>query len=99
MPCKPRSPNPAPRQSNVTLTVTLTGNCNIQMGLITFMDGATVLDTVTLNGGAVVSFSTSFLFVGTHVLTATYPGDFDFHGLTSNVLTEVITGPSTMTAL
>jgi hypothetical protein len=93
------SPNPAPGQSNVTLTAVLTGNCNIPTGVITFMDGATVLGTAQLNGAAVASFSTSFLFVGTHVLTATYPGDFNFHGSTSNAITEVITGPPTKTVL
>ncbi|MBW4040266.1 MAG: hypothetical protein HIU91_15695, partial [Acidobacteria bacterium] len=93
------SPNPAPGQSSVTLTATLTGNCNTPTGLITFMDGATVLGTAQLNGAAVASFSTSFLFVGTHVLTATYPGDFNFHGSTSNAITEVITGPPTTTVL
>lgn len=93
------SPNPAPGQSNVTLTATLTGNCNIPTGLITFMDGATVLGTAMLNGGAVASFSTSFLFVGTHFLTASYPGDFNFHGSTSDAVTEVITGPPTKTVL
>ena len=93
------TPNPAPGQSSVTLTAVLTGNCNIPTGLITFMDGATVLGTAMLNGAAVASFSTSFLFVGTHILTATYPGDFNFHGSTSNAITEVITGPPTTTTL
>jgi hypothetical protein len=93
------SPNPAPGQSSVTLTATLTGNCNTPTGLITFMDGSTVLGTATLNGSAVATFSTSFLFVGTHNLTATYPGDFNFAPSTSNTITEVITGPPTTTIL
>jgi hypothetical protein len=93
------TPNPAPGQSSVTLTATLTGNCNTPTGLITFMDGSTVLGTATLNGSAVATFSTSFLFVGTHNLTATYPGDFNFAPSTSNTITEVITGPPTTTIL
>jgi parallel beta-helix repeat protein len=93
------SPNPAPGQSSVTLTATLTGNCNTPTGLITFMDGSTVLGTASLNGSAVATFSTSFLFVGTHNLTATYPGDFNFAPSTSNTITEVITGPPTTTIL
>jgi len=93
------SPNPAPGQSSVTLTAALTGNCNMPTGLITFMDGNTVLGTATLNGSAVAAFSTSFLFVGTHTLTATYPGDFNFAPSTSNTISEVITGPPSKTIL
>jgi hypothetical protein len=93
------SPNPAPGQSSVTLTATLTGNCNTPTGLITFMDGSTVLGTAPLDGSAVAMFSTSFLFVGTHLLAATYPGDFNFARSTSNTITEVITGPPTTTIL
>ncbi len=93
------APNPAPGQSSVTLTATLTGNCNTPTGAITFMDGSTVLGTATLNGSAVATFSTSFLFVGTHTLTAAYPGDFNFAPSTSNTFTEVITGPPTTTIL
>jgi hypothetical protein len=93
------SPNPAAGQSSVTLTASLTGNCNTPTGTVTFMDCATVLGTATLNGSAVATFSTSFLFVETHTLTATYPGDFNFAPSTSNTITEIITGPPTTTVL
>jgi parallel beta-helix repeat protein len=93
------SPNPAPGQSSVNLTATETGNCNLPTGLITFLDGSTILGTATLNGSAVATFSTSFLFVGTHTLTATYPGDFNFDDSTSNTITETITGPPSNTIL
>lgn len=93
------TPNPAPGRSTVTLTATLTGNCNTPTGLITFLDGSTVLGTVPINGSGVATFTTSFLFVGTHTITATYPGDFNFEDATSNAITEVITGPPTTTAL
>jgi parallel beta-helix repeat protein len=93
------SPNPAPGQSSVSLTATVTGNCHTPTGVITFMDGNTVLGTASLNGGAVATFSTSFLFVGTHSLTAIYTGDFNFSPSTSNIITEVITGPPTTTVL
>ena len=93
------SPNPAPGQSSVTLTAALTGNCNTPTGLVTFTDGNTVLGTAQLNGSAIAAFSTSFLYVGTHILTATYPGDFNFDGSTSNTITEIITGPPSTTFL
>lgn len=93
------SPNPAPGQSSVTLTAALTGNCNTPTGLVTFADGSTVLGTAPLDGSAIATFSTSFLFVGTHILTATYPGDFNFDASMSNTITEVITGPPSTTLL
>jgi hypothetical protein len=93
------TPNPAPGQSNVILTATVTGNCNTPTGIITFLDGTTVLGTAPLNSAGVATFSTSFLYVGTHNLVATYPGDFNFENSTSNVVTEVITGPPTATVL
>jgi Bacterial Ig-like domain (group 3) len=93
------SPQTAPGQSNVIFTATVTGNCNVPTGIITFLDGTTVLGTATLNTSGVATFDTSFLFVGTHPITATYPGDFNFENSTSNVITEIITGPPTTTVL
>jgi parallel beta-helix repeat protein len=93
------SPNPTPGRSTVTFTATLKGNCNTPTGTVTFLDGSTVLGTAPLNGSAVATFMTSFLFVGTHSITATYPGDFNFDDATSSIVTEVITGPPTTTVL
>jgi hypothetical protein len=94
------SPQTAPGQSNVTFIATVTGgNCNMPTGVVTFLDGTTVLGTTPLNTSGVATFSTSFLFVGTHPITATYPGDFNFEDSTSNVVTEIITGPPTTTVL
>ncbi len=93
------SPNPTPGRSTVTLTAAITGNCNMPTGTITFLDGITILGTASINSGGIATFSTSFLFVGTHVITATYAGDFNFEGSTSNSVTEVITGPPTTTVL
>jgi len=93
------SPQTAPGQSTVTFTAAVAGNCNIPTGVVTFLDGATILGTAPLNSGGVATFDTSFLFVGTHPITATYPGDFNFEASTSNTITEIITGPPTATVL
>jgi parallel beta-helix repeat protein len=93
------APNPTPGRSTVTFTATLKGNCNTPTGTVTFLDGSTVLGTAPLNGSAIATFMTSFLFVGSHSITATYPGDFNFDDATSNIVTEVITGPPTTTVL
>ena len=50
-------------------------------------------------GGAIATFSTSSLSVGTQLLTAGYPGDFNFSPSTSNTVTEAITGPASRTRL
>ncbi|WP_213804981.1 Ig-like domain repeat protein [Granulicella sp. dw_53] len=92
-------PNPATSESSVTLTAIIAGNCNAPTGMIVFLDGTTVLGSAPLNGGADTTFSTSGLFVGTHDLTATYAGDFNFDNSISNTVKEVITGPPTATVL
>ena len=92
-------PNPVVGGSPVTFAAQLTGNCNTPTGLLTFMDGAMPLGTAPLNSSAAASFTTSSLTVGTHTITATYPGDFNFEGSTSNPVTELVTGYPTQTAL
>jgi hypothetical protein len=93
------SPNPSVGGSDVTFTATLTGNCNVPTGLVTFLDGTTVLGTGTLNGSAVATYTTSALTVGSHNITATYPGDFNFDASTSNLVVQVVTGYPTATTL
>jgi hypothetical protein len=51
-------------------------------GSVTFMDGSTVLQTVSLSGNS-ASFTTSLLAVGNHSITATYNGGGGFVGSTS----------------
>jgi hypothetical protein len=53
-------------------------------GTVKFLDGATVLKTVTISGGQAV-YSTNSLAVGTHSLTAVYSGDKNFATSTSAV--------------
>lgn len=93
------SGGPVPGGTSVTFTAKLTGNCNTPTGTVTFLDGATVIGTAVLDGSAIAIFSTSSLFVGTHTITATYAGDFNFGSITSNPVTEVVTGYPTATTL
>jgi hypothetical protein len=93
------SPNPSVGGSSVTFAAQLTGNCNIPTGILTFFDGATPLGTATLTSSASATLSTAALTVGTHTITATYPGDFNFDASTSNSLTQVVTGYPTATSL
>jgi hypothetical protein len=93
------SPNPSVGGSDVTFTATLTGNCNVPTGVVTFLDGTTVLGTGTLNGSAVATYTTAALTVGNHNITATYAGDFNFDASTSNLVVQVVTGYPTATTL
>jgi hypothetical protein len=65
-------------------------------GVVTFLDGSTVLGAKTLVGSGVASFSTSSLSVGVHAITASYAGDVNSAASVSTVLTETVTGPATV---
>ncbi|WP_419804313.1 Ig-like domain repeat protein [Terriglobus sp.] len=113
------TPNPVAGGSPVTVTATVTGNCNVPTGVVTFVDsvsgaapggggpatigtatlGGTVIGTATGNGVAAAALSTSFLTVGTHHITATYPGDFNFDPGTSNAVDLTVTGLPSATGL
>ena len=55
-----------------SLTATVSSNNGTPTGSVTFYDGATVLDTVTLNSSGIASLSSSVLAVGSHSITAVY---------------------------
>ena len=58
-----------------------------------FYDGATLLNSGTLNGSYQATFSTSGLTAGTHSLTAQYLGNSTHAASVSGVLSQVIVGP------
>lgn len=93
------SANPTPGGSALIFTATLTGNCNVPTGTVTFLDGSTIIGTGTIDQAGVARLTTSFLVVGQHNITATYPGDFNFEDTTSSVLVQIITGDPTATSL
>jgi hypothetical protein len=101
------SNNPSIGGTSVTFTATVPGNCNIPTGTVTFMDGSTTLGTATLStlnssttaSSATASFTTSDLTVGSHNITVTYPGDFNFYKSTSNIFVQTVTGYPTTTTL
>ncbi len=93
------SNNPSIGGSSVTFTARVPGNCNVPTGTVTFLDGASVIGTVALDASASASISTSTLTVGSHNITVTYPGDFNFDPSTSATLVQVVTGYPTATTL
>jgi hypothetical protein len=72
----------APDKGTETLTGTVTFTSSTEFQ-------TTVLDTVTLEGGK-ASYSTTGLPLGTNYIIASYSGNADFSGSTSNTLTETV---------
>jgi Bacterial Ig-like domain (group 3)/MBG domain (YGX type) len=65
-------------------------NGPIPSGTVTFNEGATVLDSGTVNSAGIATFTTSSLSVGTHTITAVYSGDSNYQSSTSSPLTQTI---------
>ena len=91
--------NPSVFQQNVTLTATVTSTSGIPTGTVSFFDGTTALQTVTLNGSAVATFSSRNLSVGSHLITALYNGDVNNLPVTSTVLTQIVNQAPTITTV
>lgn len=84
------SQNPSAYGSNVTFTAAVgAGSTPTPTGTITFYDGATALQSVTMSGGS-ASYATSALSVGSHSITAAYSGDSAWVAKTSAALTQVV---------
>jgi hypothetical protein len=84
------SPNPAGFGSTVTLQSTVTSATGTPTGTVIFYDGPVLLGSgVLASGSGILTVST--LSVGSHNLTAAYPGDADYAPSTSNIVVEVVT--------
>jgi hypothetical protein len=71
-------------------------------GSVQFKDGASLLGTVTVSGGA-AALTVSSLSVGSHSITAIYSGDANYTGSASAALTQTVSpappgAPSNLTA-
>lgn len=84
------SVNPVNVSANTVLTATLSSPYGTPSGTVTFMDGATVLGTGTLNSSGVATLTISFSTAGTHPLTVSYPGAGYFQAANSAVLNELV---------
>jgi Zn-dependent metalloprotease len=85
------STNPAYKGKAVTFTATVhsTGG-TVPTGTVTFNDGASTINTATLNGSGIASITTSSLSAATHTITAVYAGDANNQGSTSNTVSQQI---------
>jgi sugar lactone lactonase YvrE len=79
-----------PGQS-ITLTATVASNTTgTPTGLVDFLDGATVIGSGTLSGGAASLTTTSLSTGTTHQITARYNGDINFHSNSTTQSTQVV---------
>ena len=77
---------------SVTFTATVTTATGTPTGSVTFLEGTTVLDTVTLGSNGKAIFSTSALPIGSaQTIDAIYSGDTSFAS-SQGTATETITG-------
>jgi hypothetical protein len=67
----------------VTFTATVAAASGLPTGLVTFLEGTTVLGTAALNAQDQATFTTVLLGIGSHTLTAVYGGDANCIGSTS----------------
>ena len=92
------SQNPAPVNTPVTLTATVTPPAGLfaqPTGSVEFDDGGSKLGTANL-AGSTAQFPVSFATSGTHTITAKYLGDINFAPTTSPALLETVNTVSTV---
>jgi parallel beta-helix repeat protein len=89
--------NPAPFGASVTFTASAAATSstmnNTLTGTVTFMDGNTLLGSVSVDASGNAAFATSALTAGDHVITAVYSGDPSFATSTSASLTQTVSAP------
>jgi hypothetical protein len=87
------SANPSVKNHAVTFTALVSAvapGTGTPTGTVTFMDGTTVLATVTLNSSGKATFTTSSLKVGTHPIKVIYNGSTKYLTSTSVILSQVV---------
>ena len=89
------SVNPSVATQAVTFTATVTASApgsGTPTGSVTFYDGSTPLDIVTLSGGS-AAFTTTALALGDHAISVGYGGDTNFSGSTAAAITQTVNVP------
>ena len=80
------SSNPSMYSMLLTFTATLVGGAS---GNVSFYDGGTALGTGVISG-TTATFSTAALLAGPHSITASWAGNSNFTGATSNAITQIV---------
>jgi sugar lactone lactonase YvrE/predicted secreted protein len=90
------SGSPSALGAPVTFTVTVTSTGVTPTGTVMFLDGTTSIGTSTLNGSGVATLTTASLTLGTHSITASYPGDTNNSPSISNVVSQLVKNGTTV---
>jgi hypothetical protein len=95
------SANPAVFGQPVTFTATVSAGSGTPTGMVTFLDGSTVLGTGMLNGLSPdqATFTPSSLSLGLHTISADYAGDSTFDGSSAISFDQQIVQASTATSV
>jgi sugar lactone lactonase YvrE len=81
--------NPVFLDNPTVLTATLTSAATTPTGMVSFFDGGTPIGTAAVVNG-IASVSASFVYAGSHNLTAVYSGDAADASATSPVYTQTV---------
>ena len=94
------SPNPSQFGSEVTMTASVSGTGGAASGTVVFSDGGKQIASANLANGSATAQVSNFS-IGQHPITATYKGNGDWEGSTSDTITQTITAVkvSTTTSL
>jgi hypothetical protein len=88
--------------AKVKAVVKPVGTTGLPTGSVTFKEGATTYGTValaTVNGVQTATLTINGLAVGTHMLTASYPGNATWAASTSLPVTVTVSKPGTTTSI
>jgi hypothetical protein len=88
--------NPSVQGKSVTFTATVSSLAGIPVGNIEYLNGTTVLATVTLTSGS-AEYTTSKLPGGSDIITAVYSGDSKNSGSTSLAVNQLVLAATTTT--
>jgi hypothetical protein len=91
--------NPSSFGQLVTFTANVTSSSGTPSGNVTFLDGASPLGTVALDGAGQAQLATSALAAGTHSITVSYAGDATHAVSSSSAVNQVVDPAATSTAL
>lgn len=91
------SPNPSTFGQTTTITAKVTGAG--ATGTMTFVDGATTLDTMQLDPSGQAAYTSNTLAAGKHTITALYSGDANFLGSRSGAVTLTVNKVASTTTL
>jgi M6 family metalloprotease-like protein len=74
----------------VTLTATMTGGCATPTGPVSFLDSATPLGSIALNGSGAAAYTTGALAAGAHSITASYSGGGNCGSATASAVSVTV---------